>query len=146
MEQLDAKSAEKDALVALLAELVAQLPSESEEREELQEQMEQLNKRWTAISEGLSQHESNLESAFMLARGHEGAMAKLLPWVPTTTDRLENLGPPPSEPEQVEKLKTEIEVIMTVCMYLYMYIIALCCSGIHNISHVHTACSQCQLL
>ena len=30
MEQLEAKSAEKEALVALLAELVAQLPTESE--------------------------------------------------------------------------------------------------------------------
>ena len=111
MEQLDAKNAEKDVLVALLSELVAQLPSESEEREGLQDQVEQLNKRWTAISESLSQHESNLESAFMLAKGHKGAMAKLFPWVPTITERLENLGPPPSEPEQVEKLKTEIEVI-----------------------------------
>ena len=120
MEQLDAKSAEKDTLVALLAELVAQLPSESKEREELQEQVEQLNKRWVAISEGLSQYESNLESAFMLAKGHEGAMAKLLPWVPTTTDRLENLGPPPSEPEQVEKLKTEIEVIINFMRISYI--------------------------
>ena len=117
MEQLDAKGAERDALVALLAELVAQLPSESEEREVLQDQMERLNKRWTALSESLSQHESNLESAFMLAKGHEGAMAKLFPWVPTTTERLENLGPPPSEPEQVEKLKTEIEVSNTYFVY-----------------------------
>jgi chromosome segregation ATPase len=121
MEQLDAKSAEKDALVALLAELVAQLPGESEERGDLQDQVEQLNKRWTAISEGLSQHESNLEAAFMLAKGHEGAMAKLLPWVPTTTERLENLGPPPSEPEQVEKLKAEIEVSTTLLLYIYMH-------------------------
>ena len=117
MEQLDAKSAERDALVALLAELVAQLLSESEEREELQDQMERLNKRWTALFESLSQHESDLESAFMLAKGHEGAMAKLFPWVPTTTKRLENLGPPPSEPEQVEKLKTEIEVSNTYFVY-----------------------------
>ena len=129
MEQLDAKSAEKDALVALLAELVAQLPSESEEREGLQDQVEQLNKRWTALSECLSQHESNLEAAFMLAKGHEGAMAKLFPWVPTTTERLENLGPPPSEPEQVEKLKTEIEVIITVPMCMCM------CSSVHKELH-----------
>lgn len=129
MEQLDAKSAEKDALVALLAELVAQLPSESEEREGLQDQVEQLNKRWTALSECLSQHESNLEAAFMLAKGHEGAMAKLFPWVPTTTERLENLGPPPSEPEQVEKLKTEIEVIITVPMCMCM------CSSVRKELH-----------
>ena len=120
MEGLDAKSAEKEALVALLAELVARLPSESEERGELQDQMEQLNKRWTAISESLSQHESNLEAAFMLAKGHEGAMAKLFPWVPMTIERLDNLGPPPSEPEQVEKLKTEIEVIITVHLHVYV--------------------------
>ena len=130
MEQLDAKSAEKDTLVALLAELVAQLPNESEEREELQGQVEQLNKRWVAISEGLSQHESNLESAFMLAKGHEGAMAKLIPWVPTTIDRLENLGPPPSEPEQVEKLKTEIEVIIYV--YICMYIVHSQCQFLYR--------------
>ena len=122
MEQLDAKSAEKDALVALLAELVAQLPTESKEREELQDQVEQLNKRWTALSESLSQHETNLEAAFMLAKGHEGAMAKLFPWIPTTTERLENLGPPPSEPDQVEKLKTEIEVIIYSCSYMHVLV------------------------
>ena len=117
MEQLEAKSAEKDTLVNLLVDLVAQLPTESEEREDLQSQVEELNKRWSALSEGLSQHESNLEAAFMLAKGHEGAMAKLLPWVPETTERLENLGPPPSEPELVEKLKTEIEVIIVLLLY-----------------------------
>lgn len=131
MEQLEAKSAEKDALMALLAELVAQLPTESEERREFQDQVEQLNKRWAAISENLSQHESNLEAAFMLAKGHEGAMAKLFPWVPTTTERLENLGPPPSEPEQVEKLKTEIEVTISVHLYVYS------CVHMHVHVHVH---------
>ena len=115
MEQLDDKSAEKDRLVTLLADLVAQLPSESEEREGLQQQVEELNKRWAALSESLSQHESNLETAFMLAKGHEGAMEKLFPWVPETVERLENLGPPPSEPELVEKLKTEIEVCTCTC-------------------------------
>ena len=128
MEQLEAKSAEKEALVALLAELVAQLLTESEERRELQDQVEQLNKRWATISENLSQHESNLEAAFMLAKGHEGTMAKLFPWVPTTTERLENLGPPPSEPEQVEKLKTEIEVIISVHLHDIVYSCVCACT------------------
>ena len=110
MEQLDTKRAERDSLVTLLADLVAQLPTESEERESLQSQVEELNKHWAALSESLSQHESNLEAAFMLAKGHEGAIAKLFPWIPETIERLENLGPPPSEPELVQKLKTEIEV------------------------------------
>ena len=110
MEQLDSKSAEKDELVALLAELVTQLPSESDEREDLQKKLEDLNNTWSSVSADLSHHESSLEAAFMLAKGREEAMAKLFPWVSTTLERLENVGPPPSEPELVEKLKSEIEV------------------------------------
>lgn len=122
MEQLDGRSVEKETLMALLKDLVAQLPAESEEREGLQSQVDELNKRWTALSESLSQHESNLEAAFTLANDHEGAMKKLFPWVPTTTERLENLGPPPSEPEQVEKLKTEIEVVILYCTELESHV------------------------
>ena len=110
MERLDGKSGEKDELVALLAELVAQLPTESEEREELQKQLEEVTSTWASLSEDLSQHESNLEATFMLAKGHEEAMDKLFPWVPRSLERLENLGPPPTEPDLVEELKTEIEV------------------------------------
>ena len=110
MDRLEGKSADKDMLVALLTDLVAQLPPDSEEKEQLQSQVDELNKKLTALFGQLSQHESNLESAFMLAKGHEGAMAKLFPWVPKTLERLENLGPPPAEPELVEKLKAEIEV------------------------------------
>ena len=119
MERLDAKCAEKDQLVALLADLVAQLPPDSKEKEQLQAQVEDLNKRWSSLSEGLSHSESNLEAAFMLAKGHEGAMAKLYPWVPETLERLENLGPPPAEPELVEKLKAEIEVCILHCNFDY---------------------------
>lgn len=115
-ERLGAKSAEKEALVTLLADLVAKLPPDSKEKESLQTQVDDVTKKWSALSENLSQHESNLEAAFMLAKGREGAMAKLFPWVPGTLERLENLGPPPAEPELVEKLKAEIEVCAAVFM------------------------------
>lgn len=112
MERLEAKSAEKESLVTLLADLVANLPSGSKEKESLQAELDKVNKKWSDLSESLSQHESNLEAAVTLAKGHEGAVAKLFPWVPETLQRLENLGPPPAEPELVEKLKAEIEVSM----------------------------------
>lgn len=110
MERLEAKSAEKESLVTLLADLVAKLPSGSEEKESLQSQVDKVNKKWITLSDSLSQHESNLEAAFALAKGHEGAVAKLFPWVPETLQQLGNLGPPPAEPELVEKLKAKIEV------------------------------------
>ena len=110
MEQLAAKSSDKDSLTSLFTTLVSELPGESKERESLHQQLEELNSRWTALSDQLEQHESNLEAGHTLAKGYEGAMNKLLPWVPETLDRLENLGPPPSEPEMVEKRKNQIEV------------------------------------
>ena len=76
----------------------------------MKNQLDQLNSAWANLSDQLDRHRSNLDGALNLARSYEGSSRKLLPWVPNTLSHLENLGPPPSEPEAVEKLKADIEV------------------------------------
>ena len=76
----------------------------------MKNQLDQLDNAWTSLSDQLDQNHSNLDGALNLARSYEGSSQKLLPWVPNTLGHLENLGPPPSEPEAVEKLKSDIEV------------------------------------
>ena len=105
-----AKAVDKDKLVPLLVDLTTKLPEENEERERLQNQLDTLNKKWSDLSSQLGQHQTNLDNAFDLASTREGELEKLNPWVPQTLQRLENLGPPPTEPEKVEELKAEIEV------------------------------------
>ena len=104
------KAEDKEKLAALLTELTSQLPEGNKEQEELQNQLDSLNKRWKDLSSQLDQHKTNLDSALELACSHEGSLKTLTPWVPHTLERLENLGPPPPEPEKVQKLKAEIEV------------------------------------
>ena len=110
LEEMTAKAAQKDKLVPLLSELTAQLPEGSEERDQLQDQLDTLNKKWTDLSNQISQHKGSLDAAFELASSHEGSLGSLNPWVPDTLQHLENLGPPPTEPEKVQQLKAEIEV------------------------------------
>lgn len=104
------KSEGKDKLLPLLADLTSQLPGGNAEQEELRNQLDSLTKRWVNLSNELEQHKTKLDSAFGLACTHEGSMKMLTPWVPETLERLENLGPPPTEPEKVQQLRTEIEV------------------------------------
>ena len=104
------KAKEKDGLAPLLASLTSQLPEASSERDGMQDQLDGLNKRWSDLSDQLKQCKAKLDSAHNLATGHESSLESLNPWVPETLERLENLGPPPAEPEKVQKLKAEIEV------------------------------------
>ena len=110
MQQLVSHTPEKDKLAPLLSTLTSHLPSENPDREGLQNQFDELTSRWSDLTDHLGQCQSNLDSTLALAKNYEGAADKLLPWVPDTLNRLENLGPPPAEPEAVEKLKSEIEV------------------------------------
>lgn len=104
------KTEDKAKLLPLLADLTSQLPEGSSEQEDLQNQLDSLTKKWTDLSDQLQQHKANLDSAFGLACSHEGSMKMLTPWVPQTLEHLENLGPPPTEPDMVQKLRAEIEV------------------------------------
>lgn len=111
LEEMSSRSKDKEKLAPLLADLVSQLPEErSSEKEELQNRLGGLNKKWLDLSDRLGQHKSRLDSAFDMATTHERSMGALTPWVPETLERLENLGPPPTEPEKVQKLRVEIEV------------------------------------
>lgn len=110
MQQLASHAPEKDKLAPLLTTLTSHLPTENPDREGLQNQFDELTSRWSDLTDHLGQCQSNLDSTLALAKNYEGAADKLLPWVPNTLNRLENLGPPPAEPEAVEKLKSEIEV------------------------------------
>ena len=110
MQQLASHAPEKDKLAPLLSTLTSHLPTENPDREGLQNQFDELTSRWSELTDHLGQCQSNLDSTLALAKNYEGAADKLLPWVPDTLNRLENLGPPPTEPEAVEKLKSEIEV------------------------------------
>lgn len=106
------KAEDKDKLAPFLADLTSTLPEGTAEQEELQNQLDDLTKRWGDLSNQLEQHKTNLDSGFGLACSHEGSMKMLTPWVPQTLERLENLGPPPAEPEKVQNLRAEIEVCM----------------------------------
>ena len=104
------KTAEKNKLAPLFGALTSALPDENEDRERMKNQLDQLDCAWSSLSDRLDQNHSNLDRALNLARSYKGSSQKLLAWVPNTLSCLENLGPPPSEPEAVEKLKSEIEV------------------------------------
>ena len=110
MDDLAEKSEDKNKLVPFLADLTSRLPEGTAEQQELQNQLDDLNKRWGDLSNQLEHCKSGLDSAFGLACSHEDAMKMLTPWVPETLERLENLGPPPTEPEKVQTLRAEIEV------------------------------------
>ncbi len=110
VESTGEKEKLREGLVPLLATLTSQLPEGSSDRENLQTKLDALNKRWSDLSGQLGQHKAKLDSAFVLASRHEGSLNSLNPWVPETLERLEKLGPPPTEPENVQKLKAEIEV------------------------------------
>lgn len=114
---MEAKAVNKEKLIPLQAELTSELPDGNTEREELRNRLDGLNKKWADLSNQLGQHKTKLDSAFGLACAHEGSMKSLTPWVPQTLERLENLGPPPTEPEKVQELKVEIEVCITPCVW-----------------------------
>ena len=110
VEGLSSHKDTKDTLLPLFSQLTSSLPESSEERTQLQAQLDELNTKWSDLSDQLQRHQSNLDTALPLAKSHEVAMEKLMPWVPNKLDRLESMGPPPAEPNLVEQLKTEIEV------------------------------------
>lgn len=112
-----AKSEEKKKLAPLLTELTSRLPEGSKEREGLQSQLDGLGERWSDLSGRLGQCQANLDSAFDMASTHESSTTALTPWVPDTLEHLQTLGPPPADPEKVQKLKAEIEVRTYVCVY-----------------------------
>ena len=111
MEALSSHQDTKDGLVPLFTQLTSELPDGGEETIQLQNQLDQLNTKWSNLTDQLRQHQSNLDTALPLAKSHEDAMSRLVPWVPNTLERLENVGPPPAEPNLVEQLKTEVEVL-----------------------------------
>ncbi len=113
LEAVSSQQDTKDGLTPLFSQLTAELPVDSDERTQLQNQLDQLNMKWSDLADQLRQHQSNLDSALPLAKSHEAAMSRLVPWVPTTLERLETVGPPPAEPNLVEQLKTEVEVLYT---------------------------------
>ena len=110
LEGLSSHQDTKDKLLPLFAQLTSSLPDSSKERTQLQAQLDELNTKWSNLSDQLQQHQSNLDTALPLAKSHEVAMERLIPWVPNKLERLEGMGPPPAEPNLVEQLKTEIEV------------------------------------
>ncbi len=111
LEALSSHQNTKDGLVPLFTQLTSELSDGSDETTQLQNQLDQLNTKWSNLTDQLRQYQSNLDTALPLAKSHEGAMSRLVPWVPNTLERLENLGPPPAEPNLVEQLKTEVEVL-----------------------------------
>lgn len=101
-------------LLPLFSQLTSELPDNSDERDQLQIQLDEVEQKWTKVCDQLKQHQSNLDKALALAKSYEGTLRRLLPWVPNTLEHLETMGPPPAEPDLVEKLKSEVEVIFRI--------------------------------
>ena len=111
MEDLASKAADKENLAKLFSELISDLPDDIPEKQSLQNSLDKLNTSLSNLSDQLARDQTSLDAALGLARSYEGAQEKLVPWVPETLDRLEKLGAPPTEPEMVEQLKADIEVM-----------------------------------
>jgi len=109
-EEVQTKEADKDSLPLLFSELTSSLPSENSDCESLQSTLDSLNTGWANLTQQMGQQQTCLEMALGLANVTEGAVGKLIPWVPDTLQHLKSLGPPPAEPEQVEQQKAELEV------------------------------------
>lgn len=110
LEELASQNAVKDELVPLLDVLAEGLPAGDAELETLRVKLEALKKSLLSISDILRQRHSNLETALPLAKAFEEAECRLCPWVGNTRERLEGLGTLPAEAQQVQKLKSELEV------------------------------------
>ena len=106
---MESREEERAKLHPLIQALISQLPADHEDRAILLVQQEDLNSKWSTLDEELRGHQNKLETAHAQAVAYEGAMAKLLPWVPKTLSYLEGLGPIPTEPEMVEQRKSEVE-------------------------------------
>ena len=101
----------------LLDALTEELPAGEVEPETLRAKLEALKTSLSSIADILKKHQSNLESALPLAKAFEEAECRLCPWVGNTRERLEGLGTLPAEAQQVQKLKSELEVcvVWEVC-------------------------------
>ena len=121
---MQAKESERDALSPLFSHLTSDLPSENSDCVGLQSKLDSIASSWEDLTQQLAHQQTCLENALGLANVTEGALGKLNPWVPDTLSYLKSLGPPPAEPELVQKQKAELEVSpeLSFCMFFFFFL------------------------
>ena len=118
LDECHSRSTDRARLSPLFTSLTCHLADDDEEKEQLAAQLDGLSSRWSTLAEQLGQNRSELEVVLGVAKSHEAACERLLPWVPKTLVWMEGAGSLPSEPEAVEQLKTEVEVCLNCLVTL----------------------------
>ena len=110
LQEMQSREEERANLRPLIQSLISRQPTNHKDGPVLLSRLDDLSSNWAKREKELRECQSTLQTAHDLAVSYEGAMEKLLPWVPETLKHLGSLGAIPTEPEEVEKRKREVEV------------------------------------
>ena len=91
-----------DNLEPLLSDVVAGSSTDHPLRQQLEENNDEVRKRWLQLANLLEDKQDVLADALQLAEKYKEDKAKVEQWMTEANVKLDTMGPPPSNPKEVE--------------------------------------------
>ena len=113
-EEQTAKKSSLDSLDQLLADVVSGSSTDNPLKQQLEEKNEDIKKRWQQLVNTLEIKQEVLIEALRLAEKYEENKTKIEQWMKEANTKLDELGPPPSNPQEAEKELNKIKVSYTI--------------------------------
>ena len=99
-----------DSVDTLLGDVATNSSRDNPLKQQLEEDNEDLRRRWLQLANQLEDKQEALEDALRLAEKYKDDRAAVDQWMKDTNDKLDALGPPPSNPKEAEKELNNIKV------------------------------------
>ena len=109
-EEQTAKKSSLDSLDPLLADVVSGSSTDNPLKQKLEEKNEDVKKRWQQLANTLEDKQEALTEALRLAEKYKEDKSKVEQWMKEDNTKLDELGPPPSNPQEAEKELNKIKV------------------------------------
>ncbi|XP_065889965.1 microtubule-actin cross-linking factor 1-like isoform X3 [Dysidea avara] len=110
-EEQTTKKSSLDSLDPLLVDVVSGSSTDNPLKQQLEEKNEDVKKRWQQLANTLEDKQEALTEALRLAEKYKEDKSKVEQWMKEANTKLDELGPPPSNPQEAEKELNKIKVM-----------------------------------
>ena len=109
-EEQASKKSSLDSLDPLLADVVSGSSTDNPLKQQLEEKNEDVKKRWQQLANTIEDKQEALTEVLRLAEKYKEDKSKVKQWMKEANSKLNELGPPPSNPQEAEKELNKIKV------------------------------------
>lgn len=109
-EEQASKQSLLNSLEPLLSDVVSGSSTDHPLKPQLEKDNDELRKKWQQLANVLEDRQEAMAEALRLAEKYEEDKAKVEQWMTEANAKLDTLGPPPSNPKEVEKELNKIKV------------------------------------